>query len=296
MSFLSGPSLSGNVTTKGLVQYLDEVLDPGNSTGHYAYIPYVNVTGSKINAAEALFRYQNLKNFYTARGHIWTATGAYYLHSRDTGAKLMELRAFTSYPVSGSKFFFLVDSDGKAPGQQLPATPPAHNGAWVDIVTLKVLVDEAAAVTQLQSNTLDVFAKGMTDPDLFLTVQGDANLHYYLSAGLFDVLAFNPSGLFFPATGKLNPLSIPAIREAMNWAVDRDHIVGEIYGGMAYARYTCIGTQTGDYINRYPALMAATEAAYAYDFALANSTIYAAMMAINGTTYVDGKYYYEPPA
>jgi peptide/nickel transport system substrate-binding protein len=207
----------------------------------------------------------------------------------------MELRAFVSYPDDGDLFLFLVDSDGKTAGQQVPVSPPAHNGPWVDVVTLQIITDEAAAVSQLAANTLDIYAAGLTDPDLFDDVDANANLHYYLSAGLFDEITFNPVGPFFPETGKLNPFSFPAIREAMNWAIDRTYIAGEIYGGMAYERYTCIGTQTGDYINRYPALMAATEAAYAYNFALANSTIYAVMMAINGTSWVDGLYYYDAP-
>jgi hypothetical protein len=83
----------------------------------------------------------------------------------------------------------------------------------------------------------------------------------------------------------------------MNWAIDRDYIVGNIYGGMAYARYTCVGTKTGDYINRYPALLAATEDEYQYDFDKADEAIEAAMLAIPGVTREgDGKYYYTEPA
>jgi peptide/nickel transport system substrate-binding protein len=293
MSFISGPSLVGGGTTKGLVEYLDDVLDIGDPK--YGYIPYANVTGSYITSGEALARYQNLKWWYGNYSHLWVSSGPYFLYDLDTTAKLMELNAFENYQDDGDLFLFLVDSDGKTAGQQVPVTPPAHDGAWLDKVTLKVITDEAAAVSQLAANTLDAYPAGMTDPDLFDDVVADANLHYYLSAGLFDELTFNPVGLFFPTTGKMNPFSMPAVREAMNWAIDRSYIAGEIYGGMAFERYTCIGTQTGDYINRYPALMAATEAAYPYNFALANSTIYAAMMAINGTSWVDGKYYYDAP-
>ncbi|MCJ7576543.1 MAG: ABC transporter substrate-binding protein [Dehalococcoidia bacterium] len=287
LSFISGPSLA---ILDGHLTDVQNVADPD-----YRFLPYANLTGAYINSAEIDARYANLDAWYTARTNFWVASGPYYLYSKDTTAKVMELRAFTAYPNDGDKFFFVVDSDGKTAGQQVPVSPPVHNGPWVDVVTIKVITDEAAAVSQLASNTLDIYAAGMTDPDLFDDVAANANLHYYLSAGLFDEITFNPVGPFFPATGKLNPFSIPAVREAMNWAIERSYIAGEIYGGMAYERYTCIGTQTTDYITNYPALLAATEAAYAYNFALANSTIYAAMMAINGTSYVDGKYYYDAP-
>jgi hypothetical protein len=287
ISFISGPSLVGGGGTKGLVEYLDDVLDSGNA--NYGYIPYKNVLGGYVTQAQALTRYTNLKNWYSARGHLWVASGAFYLYSKDTTAKIMELRAFEDHPDNGSQWLFLLDPD--------PVTPPAHKGAWIDRVTIKVITDEAAAVSQLQSNTLDAYPAGVTDPDLFETVKGDPGLHYYLSAGLFDEITFNPSGPFFPGTGKLNPFAIPAIREAMNWAIDRSHIAGEIYGGMGFERYTCIGTKTGDYINRYPALMEATEDAYEYDFDKADVAIETAMLAIPGVTRAgDGKYYYEEPA
>jgi peptide/nickel transport system substrate-binding protein len=280
LSFISGPSLSV------LSGYLTAVLTSGNPD--YAYIPYKSFLGTYITQAEALQRYQNLQAFYNANGHFWVASGVFYLKSVDTTGKKLELDAFQNSPADGSKFFFLVDPD--------PVNPPAHKGAWVDKVTLEIETDEAG-VTRLQSGQLDIFAAGLADADQFETVKADPNLRYYLSAGLFDELTFNPSGPFFPGTGKLNPFAIPAVREAMNWAVDRSYIAGEIYGGMAYARYTCVGTKTGDYINRYPALFAATEDEYAFDFEKADVAIETAMLAIPGVTRAgDGKYYYEEPA
>jgi len=290
MSFIAGPSLVGSGTVKGLVQYLSQdVLNA--SSPNYGFIPYESFLGGYINQTVAVARYQNLQNFYTANGNMWVETGPYYLKHVDTTAKTIELDAFTSYPDSGSQFFFMMSPT---------PTGPAHLGAWCDKITLEIEADHTAAVNRLLSGAgdhLDVYAAGLSDPTLKATCDANPDkVHYYLSAGLFDELTFNPVGPFFPATGKLNPFSFAAIREALNKAVDRSHIVGDIWGGLAYARYTCVGTQSGDYINRYPALLAATEATYAYNFAAANATIYAAMMAINGTTYTGGKYYYESPS
>jgi peptide/nickel transport system substrate-binding protein len=279
LSFIAGPSLAH------LADHLADVRNPANLD--YRFLPYPNILGPYVNNATIDARYQNLQWWYGNYTHFWVGSGPYFLYDVDATADKLELHAFTSYTGNGSKYFFVMDP--------VPVSPPAHNGAWLDVVTLEVEDDHTAGVSRLQSDDFDVYAAGLTEPDLFETVAGDPDLHYYLYAGLFDCLAFNPSGLFFPGSGKLNPFSIPEIREAMNWAIDRDHIVGEIYGGMALPRYTCVGALTGDYINRYPALFAATEADYAYNFALANSTIYAEMMAINGTSYTGGKYYYTEP-
>jgi peptide/nickel transport system substrate-binding protein len=280
LSFISGPSLSI------LSGYLTAVQTSGNPD--YAYIPYKSVLGAYITQAEALQRYQNLKAFYNANGHFWVASGPLYLKAVDTTGKKLELDAFQNYPVDGSKWFFLLDPE--------PVNPPAHNGAWVDKVTIEIEATHEAGISRLQSGDLDVYAAGLADADLFETVKADSNLHYYLSAGLFDELTFNPSGPFFPGTGKLNPFALPAVREALNWAIDRSYITGEIYGGMAYARYTCVGTKSGDYLNRYPALLAATEHDYQYDFDKADAAIETAMLTIPGVTReADGKYYYTEP-
>jgi len=279
LSFIAGPSLAT------LNTYLSKVLNSGDPL--YGYIPYSNILGTYITKAEAVAKYQNLKNWYDARGHFWVASGPFYLYSVDTTGEIVHLKAFQNYPDDGSKFLFLVDP--------MPANPPAHKGAWVDEVVISI-VPEDEAVTRLKGGGINVYADGLSDADDFEAVKADPNLSYYLAAGLFDEITFNPSGPFFPGTGKLNPFAIPAVREAMNWAIDRSYIVGEIYRGMAYERYTCVGTQTGDYINRYPALFAAIEAEYAYDFAKADAAIEAAMLAIEGVIRdIDGKYYYIPP-
>jgi len=286
LSFISGPSLAK------LQSYLTKVLNPSDPL--YGYVPYAEFLGDYIEQSEALARYNNLQTWKNSKGHFWVASGPFYLESVDTTGEVVHLKAFTAYPDDGSKWFFMVDADGKVPGQQVPVTPPEHNGAWADEVVLTI-VPEDEAITRLLAGDINVYADALSDPDDFETVQSEPTLHYYLAAGLFDELTFNPVGPFFPATGKLNPFAIPAVREAMNWAIDRSYIVGEIYGGMAYERYTCVGTQTGDYINRYPDLFAEIEEEYAYDFHRADAAIEAAMLAINGVTREGGKYYYTPP-
>ena len=218
MSFIAGPSLVGGGphSTKGLVQYLsNNVLNAASPD--YGYVPYSSFLGAYINQTQAVARYQNLQNFYTANGNVWVETGPYYLKHVDTTAKTLELDAFTSYLDSGSQFFFMMDP--------MPTDSTGHLGAYCDKVTLEMVADHTAAVTRLMSggsDHLDVYAAGLSDATLKATCDANPDkVHYYLFVGLFDELTFNPSGPFFPATGKLNPFAIPAIREALNKVVDR---------------------------------------------------------------------------
>jgi peptide/nickel transport system substrate-binding protein len=279
--YISGPSLAD------MADYLDDVLDAGNTTGLYDYIPYKNVLGAYISAGEANARYTNLKSFYDTYEHLWVGSGPYFLSDVDTTAKVLVLDAFQNYAEDGDQWFFLMDP--------APVSPPEHQGAWVDEVTLEIL-DHLPAINSLQDDDLDVYAAGLADPDIYDTVMADPDLYLYMAYGLFDELTLNPSGPLFLGTGKLNPFAYPEIREALNMAIDRSHIKNEIFGGFATERFTCVATISADYLFRYNELITQMESDYAYDFAAANATIYAAMMAINGTTCVDGKYYYEQPA
>ncbi|MGQ9555683.1 MAG: ABC transporter substrate-binding protein [Anaerolineae bacterium] len=277
LGFQGGPSIDI------LQSYLTKVLTSGDPS--HAFIPYPNVLGAYITQAEALARYNSLQAFKNQYGHFWVAGGPYYLESIDTAGDVITLKRFAAYPSSGDKFFFMMDPE--------PTNPPAHTGAWVDTVVITKEESADAAVRKLQAGQLDVYAGDIQDAALFETVKGDSSLRYYLSAGLYDELTFNPSGPFFPGTGKLNPFALPAVREALNYAIDREHIAGEIYGGQAYPRYTCVGTVTGDYLNRYPNLFKQIEQKYAYDFEKADADIEAAMLTIPGVTrQADGKYYY----
>jgi len=286
IDYISGPSLVGGGETKGMVEYLDDVLNPANA--NYGFIPFKNILGDYITQAEALDRYTNLKNFYTTYGHLWVGDGPLVLSGVDTAGKKLELDAFQDYQEDGSQWFFLLDPE--------PVSPPAHNGAWVDKVTVEIQ-DHLPAINMLQSDQLDVYAAGLADPDIYDTVIADPDLYLFMSYGLFDELTLNPSGPFFPGSGKLNPFALPAVREALNWAIDRSHIKNEIYGGFASERYTCVATISADYLFRYPALLEATEDEYRYDFEKADAAIEAAMLTIPGVTREgDGKYYYTAPA
>ena len=82
----------------------------------------------------------------------------------------------------------------------------------------------------------------------------------------------------------------------MNFAIDRDYIIGTIMSGMAIPRFTCVGSLSGDGV-LYSTIIDAIDLFYAYNFATADDAVEAEMMAIDGVSRdgVTGKYYYAAP-
>ena len=275
-SFIDGPTLP----------ILEARLVDVQNSGHadYRFVPYSNILGPYLTTGDIDTRYSNLDSWFVSKGHFWVGSGPYFLEDLDTTAKIMELGKFTSYPKDGDKWFFTMTP--------VPETPyPANDGAWVDVITIEV-DDNAAAVSKLGSDLLDVYAFAIADADLKATCDADAGIWYYNNAGSFNDITFNPDGPFFAATGAVNPFAIPEVRQAMNWAMDRDYIVSDIMTGMAIPRFNAVGSLVGDGV-KYLSVLSAIDAFYAYDFDAADAAIEAAMLAIPGVTRdEDGNYRY----
>jgi hypothetical protein len=286
LSYIGGPSLGF------LSDDLDDVLDSGS--GDYQYIPYEPTMGDYITPSEAEARYQNLKDFYDEYGHFYPGTGPYYLDSVDFSGKVVDLKKFTDYDLPGDLFFDFVTP--------APSSVPSVTGGWFDEMVLTAEPVGSAAITKLQNDQLDIYAFGMADSDLFATVEADSDLSYYAAAGTFNEFTFNPANNttdpFFD-NGQMNPLAIREVREALQWAIDRDYIVGDIMGGLANARYTALSTISGDYIRFYDDVggeyntVSDLEDEYAYDFSAADTAIQTAMLAVANVTRVGGDYKYN---
>ncbi|MEM0450878.1 MAG: ABC transporter substrate-binding protein [Nitrososphaerota archaeon] len=178
----------------------------------------------------------------------------------------------------------------------LMAAVPAHaqqvpKGPWVDEVSFFVEQDQAKAIDMLLKGDMHVYFRDLRDPELFRRVKESPDLWYVYSYGLFYELTFNPVGPEFPATGKLNPFSVPRIREAMNYLIDRNYIASEIMGGMAVPRFTALTPAFPDYA-RYADTIKQIEKEYAYNFEKARQIITEEMRKL-GAELRDGKWYYK---
>jgi peptide/nickel transport system substrate-binding protein len=165
-------------------------------------------------------------------------------------------------------------------------------GAFLDEVLITTEPDASAAIRKLKDDGLDIYAFGLDDPRLYGEVLDDSSLTAVENLGTFYDLTFNPVGPTFPGTGKLNPFSVPAFREAMHWLVDRDYIAEEIYNGPAVSRYTCLTDSFADAKERYPDLMTAVREKYAHDPAKAEAIIAAEMRKL-GAVLEGGKWMYK---
>ncbi len=169
-------------------------------------------------------------------------------------------------------------------------TPVARNGAWVDSLVFTVQEDADVAVSQLESKDIDIYAYTVSDPELFKKVKDNPDLTYAESFGSYTELTFNPVGPEY-GEGELNPFSNPKIREAVNWLIDRNYIVEEIYGGLAIPKFLPITSAFPDYA-RYVDTVRALEAKYAYNPDKAKEVIDAEMKNM-GAEMVDGKWTYN---
>ncbi len=181
---------------------------------------------------------------------------------------------------------------------ETPETPPSEieqpqvsppPGLITEVVFVQE-PDQAKVLDMLQAGQLDLYAFGIRDAELARKVKTSPALGYETSYGGSAELTLNPVGPTFK-TGALNPFSVPAIREALNWLVDRSYIAQEIYGGLAVPRYLPINTAFPDYA-RLAHVAKALEAYYAYNPEKAKTVITEEMQKL-GAEWRDNRWYYN---
>jgi peptide/nickel transport system substrate-binding protein len=165
------------------------------------------------------------------------------------------------------------------------AAQEERTGAWVDEVVAVEEPSADAAVLQLEIGAFDVYAFSVTDPAIDERVQASPDLDAIRSFGSYGELRFNTSEF---EDGRLNPFSVPRIREAMNRLIDRDYIAQEIFGGMARPKFFPITTVFPDYA-RMVDVARALEIQYAHNPELAVEVITEEMEAL-GAQMVGGSW------
>ncbi|NOH00848.1 MAG: ABC transporter substrate-binding protein [Chloroflexi bacterium] len=161
--------------------------------------------------------------------------------------------------------------------------PTTRKGGWLDEIAYSSVTSDSA-VTQIQAGAIDIYTRAVAS-DRVQEIK-DAGLCYAQSYGGYYDILFNPA-VFTDAT-KLNPFSNRKIREAMNWAIDRNYINQEIYGGGSLPKFTVLATQLVDYTNVIETARG-LEAYYAYNLDRAKEVVDAEMPAM-GAELVDGKW------
>jgi hypothetical protein len=168
-----------------------------------------------------------------------------------------------------------------------PTAAPARHGGWLDEIDYSV-VDAASVITQISAGAVDLFSYGLAS-DKLAEIKA-ANLCYSQSYGTYYDFLFNPA--VFKDITKLNPFSNRKIREAMNWAVDRNYVNQEIYAGGALPKFLPLTTQLVDYTAVID-VARGLEAYYAYDMTKAQAAVDTEMTAMGATKGADGKWQFN---
>lgn len=157
-------------------------------------------------------------------------------------------------------------------------------GPAVDVVEFGSFhVDQA--VTELKAGRMDLYLTGLKIAAA-LQVRDDENIKKFQAPASSISLILNPA----PAReGALNPFSIKEVRQAMNWLVDRQFIVNDIYGGLAVVQQGHVSILEHDYLTVAPVF---APGEIRYNLAFAQQQISDAMRDA-GAELVDGKWHYN---
>ncbi len=174
-----------------------------------------------------------------------------------------------------------------------PPPPPEvrTTGPWVDSIVISSEPSTALGVSKLERGDTHIWLMpSITEPDLYDKIEADPDIEYEFSYGAFTDLIFNVAGPYF-RDGTLNPFYDAEIREAFNWLIDRDLLIGEFLRGMGMPIYA-LGGRTFPEYERYPDLFEALEDHYAHDPDRARDVIHDRMVA-SGAELVADRWHYD---
>jgi len=150
-----------------------------------------------------------------------------------------------------------------------------RRGALVDQVVFTQEADLGKVAELIESGSHHLFAQGVSNVTVFRRIRDSLAIQYSSAFGSSAELTINPVGPRFN-DGRINPFHVPAIREALNWLVDRRLVAEELYGGLAVPRFLPINTVFPDYA-RLADVARTLEIRYQHDPARARAVIRAEM-------------------
>lgn len=166
--------------------------------------------------------------------------------------------------------------------------PVDRNGGWLDTIAFVREPDANAAVSRLIARDIDMYPSGLPGVSAARAAADSGTINLVNQYGLYYEQFFNVGEC---ADGSFNPFVNAKIREAMNWAVDRDYVASEIYGGNAVPKFTAF-SEAGVDRGTFAPEIRAMEAKYAYNLELAREVVTAEMEAM-GAELVNGVWTYE---
>ena len=145
--------------------------------------------------------------------------------------------------------------------------------------------DEDKAIRDLALGRAQAIIDIISKPENVRFAERNPNIKLYFSVcGLYDLLV-NP----VPCKGQFNPFSIPEVRLALQYAINRKYIADEILQGLGIPVITHLWPSYPDY-ERIKPFMKKLEEEYSYNFTKAWKLVYDALTK-RGCKLVNGKWY-----
>jgi peptide/nickel transport system substrate-binding protein len=159
-------------------------------------------------------------------------------------------------------------------------------GAYPDEIIIFLQEDESTVVPMIEAGELQGWLWWLNPENTELAEQSDL-VDLIEAFGLYNEFFVNP----LETTDSFNPFSIKEVREALNWLIDRDYILNELWYGRGVPKTTMYKAIGPDYA-RVAGDMKQLENEYEYDFEKAKTQIFSALEDA-GAVIQDGKWYYN---
>jgi len=167
------------------------------------------------------------------------------------------------------------------------AAPEVPYGPFPDRVIIFRQADETQVVPMIEKGEMTAWLYYLRSTENIQKAEASEKVDTIKTYGGAVQLFINP----LETTEGFNPFSIREVREALNWLIDRNYIVNEIYKGRAIPRWTIFRAVSPDY-SRIVDYAKMLETRYAYNFEKAKNQIFDAL-ANAGAEYKEGKWYYR---
>ena len=161
-------------------------------------------------------------------------------------------------------------------------------GPWIDEIVWSEQLDRSLGLTEIIAGDRDTIIFDITALADKQRALASDQVYTHDAAGLFDQLQWNPCEQ--DPTFPRNPFAIRAVREGMQYMIDRDFIVRDIWGGFAVPFRTMFHPRSPDY-SRYIVDFARFENAYAFDPNQGRAQIDQALLAAGWTKPAGGQWH-----
>ncbi len=163
--------------------------------------------------------------------------------------------------------------------------PPHDNpGPAVDVVKFNAFAEEIAPAA-IERGDVDIYLYSMRVSRV-IPLEQSPDLRIIRAPSLSLSILLNPA----PSTEKeFNPFSIPEVRQAVQYLINRDYVAREIYKGKAVPMVAHISPFEYDYVTIFNVVK---DSGIRYDPELAKRMISDALTAV-GAVMRDGKWYYN---